>query len=267
MWSSHGAGIPTPATNHRLAREPLLGEHRATDRNDMKVKAVNPIYLLVGLSMLAAAGLAVALTPRMKLVDQPSIDLESMIPPQFGEWKLEQSVAPMVISPDVKALLDKIYNQTLSRNYRNSKGDRIMLSIAYGSGQGYSTQVHRPEVCYPAQGFLVKSMAMDSIDVIGHKLPVAKLVATHGRRVEPITYWIMIGDSPVRGNWEQHFARLRYGLSGKIPHGLVIRVSTISENETESYRAEEQFLRAMLSALPVEHRALLAGEGSSQRHQ
>lgn len=235
------------------------------DRNEMKI--VNPIYFLVGLLMLAAAGLAVALTPRIQRVDQPSVNLESMIPEQFGDWKLEQAIAPMVVSPDVKALLDRIYSQTLSRNYRNSRGARIMLSIAYGNGQGYSTQVHRPEVCYPAQGFLVTSMAMDSIDVIGGKLPVMKLVATQGKRVEPIIYWIIIGDSPVRGNWEQHFARLRYGLSGTIPHGLVIRVSTISENETESYRVEEEFVRTMLRSLRAEHRALLIGEGSSHRNQ
>ena len=106
--------------------------------------------------MLAAAGLALALTPRLKLADQgPTISLEAMIPKQFGEWKLEGTIASLIVSPDVQALLDKIYNQTLSRTYINPKGERIMLSIAYGGDQSDTMAVHKPEVCYPAQGFQI----------------------------------------------------------------------------------------------------------------
>ena len=45
--------------------------------------------LLTGLAMLAAAGLALAITPTSKIADQgPKIDLETMIPKQFGEWTM-----------------------------------------------------------------------------------------------------------------------------------------------------------------------------------
>jgi EpsI family protein len=226
------------------------------------MKAIYPRHLLIGLSMLAAAVLALSLTPRQRVADQgPKISLEAMIPKQFGEWKLDETIAPIMVSPDVKALLDKIYNQTLTRNYTNGKGEQIMLSIAYGGDQGYSTQVHRPEMCYPAQGFEVGRMSKGFIDVSGAELPVMKLVATQGPRIEPITYWVMIGDSMVRGNWEQHFARLKYGLTGEIPYGIVIRVSTISANESQSYRIEEQFVRDMLEAVPVQYRKSLTGAG------
>ncbi len=227
------------------------------------MKAIKPPHLLVGLAMLAAAGLALALTPRLKLVDQgPTISLEAMIPKQFGEWKLEATIAPLIVSPDVQALLDRIYNQTLTRNYMNDKGERIMLSIAYGNDQSYSTQIHRPEMCYPAQGFEIRSMSKDSIDFSGAKLPVMKLVATQGSRIEPITYWVMIGDSAVRGNMEQHLARLKYGLTGKIPYGMLVRVSTISANESQSYRTQERFVRDMMGAVPVQYRKVLTGAGN-----
>jgi len=226
------------------------------------MQAIKLSHLLIGLAMLAAAGLAVALTPRLKLADQgPMVSLEAMIPKQFGEWKLEETMASLIVSPDVQALLDSIYSQTLTRNYVNDKGERIMLSIAYGNDQSYSSQVHRPEMCYPAQGFEIKSMSKDSIDFSGAKLPVMKLVATQGLRIEPITYWVMIGGSAVRGNMEQHFARLRYGLTGKIPYGLVVRVSTISANESQSYRTQEQFVRDMLGAVPKQYRKVLTGSG------
>ena len=223
------------------------------------MKAIHPRHLLIGLTMLAAAGLALALTPRLKMVDQGlKFSLEAMIPKQIGEWKLDE-IAPLMISPELKSQVDKIYNQTLTRNYVNDKGERIMLSIAYGNDQSYSTQVHRPEMCYPAQGFEIKSMSKDSIDFSGAKLPVMKLVATQGPRIEPITYWVMIGDSAVRGNVEQHLARLKYGLTGKIPYGMLVRVSTISANESQSYRTQERFVRDMLGAVPPEYRKVLTG--------
>ncbi len=227
------------------------------------MKAVHAHPLVVGLTMLAAAGLALALTPRVKMADQgPQIDLEAMIPAKFGEWKLEDANVPVIGGPAVEAALQKIYNQTLSRSYVNGKGEQILLSIAYGSDQDYSMQVHRPEVCYPAQGFQIKNISKASIDFSGTKLPVMKLVATHDLRIEPITYWVMMGDMSVRGNWEQHFARLKYGLTGEIPYGMVIRVSTISANESRSYRIEEQFVLDMLNAVPLEYRKVLTGTGS-----
>ena len=210
--------------------------------------------------MLTAAGLALTLTPRSKIADQSSkINLEAMVPKQFGDWKLDKLIEPIVFSPDIQANLDRIYSQLLNRVYINGKGEKIMLVITYGNNQSAELQVHRPEVCYPAQGYQVRGMSKSLIDSGGMNLPVMKLVATQGIRVEPITYWIMIGDSPVRGHLEQFLTRLKYGLLGKIPYGILIRVSTISENESQSYRTEEGFVRDMLSAIPAKTRKILTG--------
>lgn len=217
-------------------------------------------HLSIGLAMLAAAGLASALTPRLKLSGQgPEINFEAMIPNQFGEWKLEETVVPLIVSPEMDALVDRTYDQTLSRNYINGKGVRIMLSIAYVREESRSMQVHLPEVCYVAQGFQVGSMSRAFIDFSGTKLPVMKLVATRGQRIEPITYWIVMGDFAVRGKMEQSLARIRYGLEGQIPSGMLIRVSTISGNHVQSYKIEEQFLREMLGAVPMDYRRIFTG--------
>lgn len=227
------------------------------------MKAIHLRHIFIGLAMLAAAGLALALTPRLKMADQGMhINLEALIPKQFGEWKLAETIAPLLINPELKSTVEKTYNQVLTRNYVNRKGEVIMLSIAYGSDQSYSSQVHRPEMCYPAQGFQIKNISRSSIDFSGAKLPVMKLVATLGQRIEPITYWVMMGDSAVRGNFEQHLARVKYGLTGKIPYGMVIRVSTISADESQSYLTQDQFVRDMLGAVPVQYRRILAGAGS-----
>jgi EpsI family protein len=218
--------------------------------------------VFVGLAMLAAVGLAAALTPNQKMADQgPVVDLEAIIPSHFGEWRQEQTLDSLVLSPQVQSLMGKIYNQILTRNYVNEKGQRIMLSITYGGTQNTEMQVHRPEMCYPAQGFAVGAVTKDVIDIGGNKLPVMKLVATQGQRVEPIMYWVMIGESAVRGGLDQSLARVKYGLTRTIPYGILIRVSTISANETQSYEVEEDFVRAMLGAMPAQARRVLTGAG------
>lgn len=211
--------------------------------------------------MLAAASLVVLLTSRQGADKGPEISLEAMIPERFGEWRLDGAIVSLAVSPVNEALLEKIYSETLTRNYINERGERIMLSIAYGGRQSTTMQVHRPEMCYPAQGFEIRDLSQDFIDFSGNKLPVMKLVATQGRRIEPITYWVMIGDAAVRGGLEQSLARVKYGLSGKIPYGMVIRVSTISADEPHSYRVEEQFVRDMLGAMPTAYRKILTGTG------
>jgi len=91
------------------------------------MKTFNLRTILTGLAMLAVAGLAIAITPTSKIADQgPKIDLETMIPKQFGEWKMDETIVPLLADPRQTALLNKIYNQTLSRTYANSRGNLEM---------------------------------------------------------------------------------------------------------------------------------------------
>jgi EpsI family protein len=224
------------------------------------MKLISFKHLVIGLCMFAAAGLALALKPTVKMADSgPKIDLEALIPKSFGDWKIDETIAPLIANPEQSAQLKKFYSQTLSRTYVNGKGERVMLSIAYGGEQSRAMQVHRPEVCYVAQGFQVGSMQKSTINLNGTSLPVMKLVATQGPRTEPIIYWVNIGGDAVRGNLEQGFARLRYGLTGKVPDGLLFRVSAISNDPQRSYAGQEAFVRDLLGSLTPEQRLKLTG--------
>ena len=217
-------------------------------------------HLVIGLTMLAAAGLAYALTPRERIADQgPKIDLETMIPKQFGQWKLDETVLPLIADPQQQALINKIYNQTLSRTYLNQQGDRVMLSIAYGGNQSDDMAVHKPEICYPAQGFQVLKNVRGSLQTPGGAIPVKRLIASHGPRTEPITYWITLGDEVPDGSVKWKLAQLKYGLTGKIPDGLLFRVSSIQPDDTAAYELQNRFVNELLKALPPQSRAKLAG--------
>jgi EpsI family protein len=135
-----------------------------------------------------------------------------------------------------------------------------MLAVAYGGDQSKATQVHKPEVCYPMQGFQISNMVTGALDTLEGRIPIMRMVATQGQRVEPITYWIAVGDTVVRGALEQNLARLKYGLTGTVPDGILVRVSTISRNPEASYALQKEFINGLLAAMPPEQAARLIGK-------
>jgi EpsI family protein len=219
------------------------------------------VSLILGLLMVSSATVTIVMTPSAEMADrQNQVNLEAIIPDEFNSWKIDLSVAPPLVNPDVTGIINKIYTQTLSRTYVNKQGERIMLSIAYGRDQRKDLQVHRPEICYRTAGFDIGIMTKTFVDTTIGRIPVMRLVAKQGIRNEPITYWIRVGDSLTRGWFEQKAAALSYGLAGKVPDGLLFRVSTISNDEQDSYRIQQAFLTDLLQAVRIENRYWLVGK-------
>ena len=217
------------------------------------------ISIIVGLLMLSSAALTKVMTPTAQTDYQNQINLETMIPEEFDNWKIDLSVLPVLVNPEVKGQVNKIYSQTLSRTYANKQGERVMLAIAYGSDQSTDLHIHRPEVCYRTSGSEISKMTKEVVATPVGRIPVMRLIARQGMRNEPITYWIRVGDSLTRGWFEQKVAAFQYGLSGKIPDGLLFRVSTISNDEQDSYRVQHAFLASLLQAVHSDNRYWLVG--------
>lgn len=190
--------------------------------------------------------------PTSHLADtRAKVDLEQMFPTAFGDWKVDTSLPVQLVAPDMQQFLAKIYSQTLSRTYINGQGQRIMLSVAYGGDQSDATRAHRPEVCYPAQGFQIIANQSGVVSTATHPLRVRQLVAKAGGRVEPISYWVMVGDYDVLSGTEQKLAQLRYTTGGVVPDGMLVRVSNIDTNTVSAYKLHSQFIQQMSSAMPA----------------
>ncbi len=218
------------------------------------------VSITLGILMLTGSALAWFMTPSTQGVTaQARIDLETMIPLEFDSWKVESAALASIVNPDDQGLVVKIYDQTLSRTYKSSSGDRVMLSIAYGRNQSTDLHVHRPEICYATSGFEVGEISKTTVNSTIGRIPVMQLVAKHGARIEPITYWIRVGDSLTRGWIEQKVAAIGYGLSRKVPDGLLFRISSISSDEHDAYRIQQAFLLALLKEVKIEDRYLLVG--------
>lgn len=219
------------------------------------------VSLILGMLMVSSSVLTKVMTPAVIPPDQQAtINLETLIPTEFDKWKMDSSTASPIVNPAVRGGLDRIYNQTLSRTYINSEGERIMLAIAYGGAQKTDLHAHRPEICYAAGGFDIGKMTKAFVDTTIGRIPVMRLVAKQDARNEPITYWIRVGDSLTRGWIEQKVAAISYGLTGEVRDGILVRVSAISNEEQKSFMIQQAFLTAMLQGMRSEDRFWLVGK-------
>ena len=207
---------------------------------------------VLAIAMFSAAALGGYLRPTHRLADfKPKIDLSTQIPKSFGDWKEDLSMVPVLPNPEVQASLDVLYSATLARTYINSKGQRVMLSIAYGNEQRGDLELHQPNLCYPAQGFTVTEQRRGAISTGGGNIYVKRLEAQKGTRVEPITYWVRIGQQNTTSMslFGRRLEDLRFALKGQVPDGLLFRVSSIDVQRERAFRLHDQFVTDLLGAV------------------
>ncbi|MEY4345951.1 MAG: exosortase-associated EpsI family protein [Pseudomonadota bacterium] len=217
--------------------------------------------LLLFLIMVGAACLTVFIRPYKSAADlHMPVVLEQLVPSAFGDWKELAFTTTQIIDPQQQQSLEKVYSQTLSRTYTNPQGYRIMLSLVYGKTQRGDLQLHHPEICYPAQGFEVISNHTAQLSTAYGPIPVRRLeTKLSAERIEPVTYWAMVGDQIVLGSMQRKAVELRYGLRGYTVDGLLFRISSIDAGTDRAFSQQTLFVSQLLSALSPGNRRILAG--------
>lgn len=228
----------------------------------MKLAPKNIIMLLL---MLVAAALGAALRPHISMADErPPINLAAMVPAAFGDWREDINLQAQVVNPQQKEMIEKTYSQTLSRSYTNAQGYRMMLSIAYGKDQSDALQLHKPESCYPAQGFTLLSKNAAPLDLLGRPISTVLLETKMGQRFEPVTYWMVIGEHVITGGTNKKLTELNYALQRRIPDGMLVRVSSIDKDTNNALVVQKQFASEMINAIAPENRQRFAGNPQSK---
>ena len=219
--------------------------------------------LALAIAMTVTAVGAVALRPAAKAAETGrSIALEEMVPAAFGTWRELREANVQVVNPETQAVLDKLYSQVLSRTYVDASGYRVMLSVAYGDDQRGGLQAHRPEVCYPAQGFKLRDSEDGALPTAFGSIGVRRLLTALGPRNEPVTYWLTVGDRTVASQLDMRLAQIRLGLTGQIPDGILFRVSSIDDDPARAFAAQQRFTADLLGAVPPAVRRQLSGLGT-----
>lgn len=223
------------------------------------MKSLTLSIALAGMMTLTAAAGMVTRPASKPAGTAPKYLLEDIVPVQFGDWKVLPDSGAQVVNPQTKELLDKLYSQILTRTYVNSQGYRIMLSLAYGDDQRGDLQAHKPEVCYPAQGFALHSNEEAVVATPFGSIEARRLNTSHGQRKEPITYWFTVGDTAVKNRLQMRMVEIKLGLTGQIPDGLLFRVSSIDPEPQRAYQAHDTFVRDLLAQIPLRDRQRLSG--------
>lgn len=210
--------------------------------------------------MVTAAAFTRAIHPTLLIADQrPKVELETLVPTQFGTWKEVSQKNGQIINPQQLEKLRNIYSQTLSRTYVSDDGNAVMLSIAYGINQSDGVALHYPEICYPAQGFQLLTNERGTMKIEQKEIPVKRLTTRLSNRNEPVTYWSTLGNKVVPSGFSTKLAQLEYGFRGQIPDGLLFRVSSISTDSAQAFQLHEKFATDLMAALPTEAKSRFLG--------
>jgi EpsI family protein len=220
------------------------------------------------LALLAGAAYgAERLTPRVDLGrDTPS--LAALIPERFGAWSAEaESVSPVLLVADVladaEAAQSASYDDVLMRTYRRADGASVMVAIAYGRRQTQEIKIHRPELCYSAQGFSVETLGEHAVRLDSRTTVGSRTLLTQNReRTEVVTYWIRVGEHVVNDAWGMRWTIFRDGLGGRVPDGVLVRASSLASSRATAQRElelQQAFLADLYAAAPPRTRTFLAG--------
>jgi len=208
-------------------------------------------------AMAVAVTVATLATPRLQSLSKAP-DLDSTVPKAFGQWRVvADSSTQVAVARGVETEQEQPYDQTVMRTYANSDGDEVMLALAWGERQRQDIKVHRPEVCYPAQGYAVSRVAVAApIKLSGRAEPVPTmhmLVSNRGN-YEAVRYWIRIGQSYDGDGFAARWYLLKEGLHGRVPDGILVRASQRIHSPDDMAHADqvmEEFLAQLTAATPT----------------
>lgn len=209
---------------------------------------ISKSVLFAAALMAACLPAAIALKPSAYIADQkPALTLSDVIPVEMPGWQEIKNFRLAIPDPTVKEVIDATYSQTLTRGYVNEKGHVMMLTLAYGRDQNSeATAAHRPEFCYAGGGFEMIDLGAKSVDVGGDKpLTVRHMLARKTGYQEKISYWVTLDETATLPGLGRKLAQIRYGLSGKIADGMLVRLSSPNVTGDDALAAHADFLKQL----------------------
>jgi len=228
-----------------------------------------PIVLVLILSMVSAR----VLTPT-RFYEPGPVDLAALVPEQFGDWRIvkvaliQQSLTVSESGVADERSFTNPYDQVLMRTYADSRGNVVMLALAYGKRQGQEIRIHRPELCYSAQGARVSGLRLLTPGEVVGRLPseTFTMLGSSPNRLEQVMYWIRLGDKVTKGAFDIRKQVFVQGLRGYIPDGMLVRSSQILRAQSEagaSIATQQRFLNDLVAAVAPAKRHLLLPQASS----
>jgi EpsI family protein len=212
---------------------------------------------LAGAMVLAALG-AEWMRPVARR-SEGALPLDRLFPRGFAGWSVDERAERLVTPASAQGKVQGLYDEVLERTYVSDDGARIMLLAAEGGEQSAGMQVHRPEVCYPGNGFRIKGLERVTLHPVGHALPGMRLHAFLPGRSEPVTYWVILGGQAAEDAVQFRLRQMHFGLRRQWLDGLLVRLSSIDTDVQRAYACHRRFVHDLARVLPIESRRRVLG--------
>lgn len=199
-----------------------------------------------------------------------SPQLDTSLPTQIGQWiALANPVTQVSLSTSNEPNINQPYDESLLRTYTDGQLHHIAVAVAWGKRQRQEVKIHRPELCYPAQGLSVTSLKNHQFNLLSESTqqPIQgkRMVAKdRSGALEVVSYWIRIGSIYSDSAFETRMHILREGLAGRITDGLLMRASqripgnASQEEIDQAFQRQEQFIGQLVNSVTPATRDFLA---------
>ena len=214
---------------------------------------------VIGGSLGATALVAAAAAPRSGAaeLDGGAASLDTLLPRSIGPW----TAVPFadVLIPRAEKAEEKSYDEVVTRYYDSKSAPPIMLLIAYGKAQLGSTELHRPEACYPVAGFKLRRRPNIVLRVPGVAIHARSMTAEASDRIEQLLYWTRVGADFPTSSVEQRWSAVRQSFGGSVPDGVLVRLSALTLEPAGGIEVLRRFAVELLGAGGSPLRSLLIG--------
>lgn len=246
QWRGHA--MPLTAAPARKRASPPVHEDRLFALH-LSLAAV------VMAGMLASVAMAHALAPHEQSAVKTA-PFSTFVPERFGDWRAVPSPYLQIstaLQEGTGRSAEQPYDDELARTYVNRRGEQVMLALAYAHEQMQDVKIHPPEVCYVAQGFTLtdrQPLTLRAAD--GTAIEGRRFLARNGDRLEPVSYWVRIGDAMPVGGLAARTTIFRQGMQGRIADGILVRASSLITDRAEAgaaYELQQRFLQDLEATL------------------
>jgi EpsI family protein len=215
--------------------------------------------LIAGSLLLAVSAASVGLKPKRMFKTLTHDELGAAIPMQVGAYRFATTSG--LVLPPSDELSERLYDQVLTRVYAAPGKLPIMALFAYGSVQNLSLELHRPDECYPQQGFTITKPETLPLTFGGHRIPASILSADRpDGYAEQVLFWSRIGGQFPPDRTAQSLLVARENFAGRMPDGLLVRLSVPTTDRVLALGATKEFLDALDRELTPLGRRIVFGE-------
>jgi EpsI family protein len=186
---------------------------------------------------------------RYRLAQQRSPDWRT-VPYNIGEWR------------GVDTRFDPIYgsdpaDSSLLRVYHKVDGPPVVAYVGFFGDLATVMEVHTPELCYPAQGWGIRSIGNDiGANFTDMGIPARRIVVDKNGERRLVTWWYNAGSRPFRTRIRYVYGMLVMSAFTGRTDGSMVRLETPLGRESESIasaRLEDfgtRFVPVLYMALP-----------------